>query len=75
MEEKYPVLIDLPMNVQLQKIDDETLNTLLNIASLKTPKQKYGLNNEIVSKVNQIINSAKNLLFYLVVEVKKNGKR
>ncbi|MGJ0298627.1 thiamine pyrophosphate-binding protein [Aliarcobacter cryaerophilus] len=62
---KGPVLIDLPMNVQLQKIDDETLNTLLNIASLKTPKQKYGLNNEIVSKVNQIINSAKKPLILL----------
>ena len=46
---KGPVLIDLPMNTQLQKIDEEILNKLLNIEKLKTQLIYY----QLTLKVNK----------------------
>lgn len=62
---KGPVLIDLPMNIQLQKIDEEILNKLLNIEKLKTKEQKYILNNELISECAKIINLAKKPIILL----------
>ncbi len=56
---KGPVLIDLPMSIQLQKIDDGILNNLLNIEKLKTKEQKNILKNELISECLNIINLAK----------------
>lgn len=62
---KGPVLIDLPMNIQLQKIDEEILNKLLNIEKLKTKEQKYILNNELICEYAKIINLAKKPIILL----------
>lgn len=62
---KGPVLIDLPMNVQLQNIDDKTLNSLFNLDSLKVQEQQQSIDSEIITRCNQIINSSKKPLILL----------
>lgn len=56
---KGPVLIDLPMNIQLQKIDENILNNLLNLEELRIKEQKIVLNNRIIDECINIINHAK----------------
>ncbi len=64
-DRKGPVLIDLPMNIQLQKIDNEILNNLLNIEELEISSKKYKIEQKIISECNQLINYAKKPLILL----------
>lgn len=62
---KGPVLIDLPMNVQLQKIDEKVLNDMVNIKELEILEEEYKIEDELIFKCNQVINSAKKPLILL----------
>lgn len=62
---KGPVLIDLPMNIQLEEINDDTLNKLLNFDKLESEEKENILDKKLISKCNQIIKSSKKPLILL----------
>ncbi len=61
---KGPVLIDLPMNVQLQEIDDVKLDSLLDLDSLKEEKKVKNEieQNTILETINILNNAQKPLI-------------
>jgi acetolactate synthase-1/2/3 large subunit len=55
---KGPVLIDMPMNIQLQNISDSDLKKLFNISRLKIQEPQYSINNIIIEKSVATINNS-----------------
>ena len=56
---KGPVLIDLPMDVQLQTINDNELNSLVNLSSHKVNSDEYNIGSDLISNSIKIINNSK----------------
>lgn len=56
---KGPVLIDMPMNIQLQEISEKELNKLLDLSKLKINNHKKDVNTIIVDESINIINTSR----------------
>lgn len=56
---KGPVLVDLPMDVQLQTINDNELNSLFDLSKFEIDDCKYNTDNNFVDKSIDIINNSK----------------
>jgi len=62
---KGPVLIDLPMDVQLGKITDTELKTLLNLSKLTTQNIQNNISSKQIEASIDIINSSKKPVFLI----------
>lgn len=62
---KGPVLIDLPMNIQLIDIDLNILNRLVNIDNLTINEKEYDLNNSLLDEVISSLSNAEKPLVLL----------
>ena len=64
-QRKGPVLIDLPMDVQLKKITDTELKTLLNLSKLTTQNIQNDISIKQIEASIDIINSSKKPVFLI----------
>lgn len=71
---KGPVLIDLPMNVQLEKIDDERLNKLVNFDRITPKKIKYTSSIAEFKEIEEILIAAQKPLILLGAGAQESWK-
>jgi acetolactate synthase-1/2/3 large subunit len=62
---KGPVLIDLPMNIQLQKIDDNIFHNLINLDILKIKEKMQIIDDELIYECARVINLAQKPIILL----------
>lgn len=72
---KGPVLIDLPMNIQLQEINNNDLATLLDFDKLKQKDIQYNIDKDSINKSIKIINNSKKPLFLVGAGAQKNWQK
>jgi len=65
LNRKGPVLIDLPMDIQLQDITDKELENLLNLSKLTKKDIQYNIPSKLIDASIDIINNSKKPIFLI----------